>query len=138
MDKPRGAWASLDGVALLVLVLETVATLVIASGYVVYALLDDEMSGLGAALAGVIAVMGAGLGAFTWGYARGKRFALGGVMTWQLMQLSVGVSVFPALPGVAIALILCALVVGIAAMRRLSAYRSALEPSPGSDDARTR
>ncbi len=127
MDKPRRAWASLDGVALVLLVLETVATFAIASGYVVYALLDDEMSSLGGALAAVIAVMGAGLGIFTWGYARNKRFALGGVITWQLMQLSVGVSVFPALPAAGIPLILSAIIVTWAAMRRLSSYRNAAE-----------
>lgn len=127
MDKTPRAWLSLDGVALVLLVLETVATFAVASGYVVYALLDDEMSGLGAALAAVIAVMGAGLGVFTWGYARDKRFALGGVITWQLMQLSVGVSVFPAVPAAAIPLILSAFIVGWAAMRRLSSYRSVAE-----------
>jgi hypothetical protein len=127
MDKPRRTWASLDGAALILLVLETVGTLFVAVGYVVYALLDDEMTSLGAALAVVIAVMGAGLAVFTWGYARDKRFALGGVVTWQLMQLSVGVSVFPALPAVGIPLILSAIVVAWAAMRRLSAYRSATE-----------
>lgn len=127
MDKTPRAWLSLDGIALVLLVLETVATFAVASGYVVYALLDDEMSGLGVALAAVIAVMGAGLGVFTWGYARDKRFALGGVITWQLMQLSVGVSVFPAVPAAAIPLILSAIIVGWAAMRRLSSYRSVAE-----------
>jgi len=127
MDKSRRAWVSLDGIALILLVLETVGTLVVAVGYVVYALLDDEMTSLGAALAAVIAVMGAGLAVFTWGYARHKRFALGGVVTWQLMQVSVGVSVFPALPAVGIPLIVSAIVVAWAAMRRLSAYRAVTE-----------
>ena len=129
MDKPRASRLSLDVIALVLLVIETVAALAISVGYAVYALLDDEMSGLAVALAIVIGVMAVGLAIFTWGFARRKRFALGGVVTWQLMQLSVGVSVFPAVPLVAIALIVTAVLVAWAAMRRLSQERGATSAS---------
>src|SRR5690554_5962070 len=98
MDKPRASWLSLDVIALVLLVIETVAALAISVGYAVYALLDDGMCGLAVARAMVVGVMAVGLALVRWGFARRKHFALGGVVTWQLMQLSVGVSVGPALP----------------------------------------
>lgn len=119
MNKRRAPGASLDVVALCLLALETLATAAIAVGYVIYGLLDDSFTALGWSLAGVAAVMAAGIGIFTWGFARRKRFALGGAVTWQLMQASVGVSLVSALPLVGVVLVVAALVVSWAAVRRL-------------------
>lgn len=134
MHKPRGAYAVLDAIALIVLALETLAVATIAVGYVVYALLERDFSGLGWSLAGVAAVMAVGLGIFTWGFAGNKRFALGGVVTWQLMQASVGVWILGSAAPVAVALIIAAALVTWSAVRRQAALgRAAAAESP--DDA---
>ena len=121
MHKPQPARSVLDVVAIAILGLETALVGVIAVGYVVYALLDSEFSGLGVSLAVVAAIMATGAGFFTWGYARRRRFALGGAMTWQLMQASVGVWLVGTRPVPGVALLLCAVIVAVAVMRRQSA-----------------
>ncbi len=118
MHKPRGAYAVLDAIALVLLALETLAVAVIAVGYAVYALLERDFSGLGWSLAAVAAIMAAGLGIFTWGFAGNKRFALGGVVTWQLMQASVGVWLLGSIPAVGLMLVVAAALAAWSAVRR--------------------
>jgi len=125
MNKRRPVLSRLDRFALILLAAEVTATLAIAVGYVVYGLLDHEFTKFGWMLAAAAALMGAGLAVATWGFARHKRFALGAVVTWQLMQLSVGVSVFSALPIVAVVLIVAAIVIAWAVMRRQNALARA-------------
>ena len=112
----------LDLAALLLMALETAATALVAIGYAIYALVDRQFSGLGVSLAAVAAIMAFGIGAFTWGFATHKRFALGGALTWQLMQASVGVWMVTTRPVVGAALIATAAVVTVAVVRRQSAY----------------
>ncbi len=122
MHKTPRSWAVLDLVALVVLTLETVAASLMAVGYGVYALLGSENPGMAAALGGVMAVFAAGVGVFTWGFARRRRFALSGALAWQLMQASVGVWLLTVWPLVAVALIVAAAVVTAAVVRRLADY----------------
>ncbi len=131
MRKPQGVSGVLDLFALAILVLETVATAFAAVGYGVYALLDSQNPGMAAALGGVMAVFAIGVGAFSWGFARRRRFALGGALAWQLMQASVGVWLLAAWPLVGAALILLAAVVTVAVVRRQAAYgkTGAADPS---------
>ncbi len=122
MHTPRGSSGVVDVVALAILVLETVATAFVAVGYGVYALLDSQNPGMAAALSGVIAVFAIGVGAFSWGFARRRRFALSGALAWQLMQASVGVWLLAAWPVVGAVLILLASVVTVAVVRRQATY----------------
>ncbi len=130
MNTPQRARGLLDLVALMILVLETAATSLAAVGYGVYALLDSEDPGLAAALGGVLAVFAVGVGAFSWGFAKRRRFALSGALAWQLMQASVGVWLFTVWPLVGAVLILCAAVVAVAVVRRQSAYGKDGAPDP--------
>lgn len=107
-----------DAAAFAVLALEALALGVVAVGYVVYALLDDEFSALGWSLAAMAGVLAAGMGAVSIGFLRRRRFALGGALTWQLMQASVGVWVFGQVPWLGLLLIGTALLVGVAVWRR--------------------
>lgn len=122
MHKPQGFFRVLDLIALAILVLETVATAFVAVGYGIYALLDSENPGKAAALGGVMAVFAFGVGAFSRGFARRRRFALSGALAWQLMQASVGVWLITVWPLVGVALILLAAVVAVAVVRRQAAY----------------
>lgn len=122
MQERRKAFAILDLVALVILVVETVATALVAVGYGVYALLDSDNPTMAAALGGVMAVFAIGIGAFTWGFAKRRRFALSGALAWQLMQASVGVWLMTSVPAAGAALIVLALVVAVAAVRRQAAY----------------
>lgn len=122
MHKPQGFFGVLDLIALAILVLETVATAFVAVGYGIYALLDSENPGMAAALGGVMAVFAFGVGAFSWGFARRRRFALSGALAWQLMQASVGVWLITVWPLVGVTLILLAAVVTVAVVRRQAAY----------------
>lgn len=121
MDKSRPDRAVLDLIAVAILGLETALVAVIAVGYVVYALLDRSFSGLGVALAGVAAIMATGVGFFTWGFARRRRFALGGALTWQLMQASVGVWLLGTQPVLGSLLLASAAIVAVAVLRRQAA-----------------
>ncbi len=130
MHKARGFSATLDLIALVILVLETLATAFVAVGYGIYALLDSENPGMAAALGGVMAVFALGVGAFSWGFAKRRRFALSGALAWQLMQASVGVWLITAWPLVGASLILLAAVVTAAVVRRLAAYGSTRPTEP--------
>lgn len=129
MHKTAPERSLLDLAAIAILALETAVVAVIAVGYVVYALLDAEFSGLGVALAVVAAIMAVGAGFFTWGYARRRRFALGGALTWQLMQASVGVWLLGSNPVLGVSLLVAAVVVTVAVMRRQAAL-GASDPLP--------
>lgn len=118
MHKTRSGTAVVDAAALVILVAETALVAVIAVGYAAYALIDRSFSGLGVSLAAVAAILAAGLGMFTRGFAQRRRYALGGAMTWQLMQASVGVWLLGTLPVVGGALIATAVVVAIAVFKR--------------------
>ena len=121
MHKSSTVTTLVDAVALAILVLETALVAVISVGYVAYSLMDRTFTGLGLSIAAVGAILAAGLGIFTRGFAKRRRFALGGAMTWQLMQASVGVWVFGALPVVGVLLIVAAVVVMVAVFRRQAA-----------------
>jgi|GEM_PF-899257 len=121
MHKAKSAAGLLDVSALVILGLETALVAVIAVGYAAYALFERSFSGLGWSLAAVAAILAVGLGLFTRGFAQRRRFALGGAMTWQLMQASVGVWVLGTLPVVGAALIATAAVVGVAVVKRQAA-----------------
>ncbi len=122
MRKPQRVSGVLDLFAVAILVLETVATAFAAVGYGVYALLDSDNPAMAASLGGVMAVFAIGVGAFSWGFARRRRFALSGALAWQLMQASVGVWLFSDWPVVGAVLILLAAVVTVAVVRRQAAY----------------
>jgi hypothetical protein len=130
MHKPRGVAAVIDTTALVVLALETVLVAAISVGYVAYALIERSFSGLGWSLAAVAAILATGMALFTRGFARHQRFALGGALTWQLMQASVGVWVLGTRPALGAALIASAAVVVVAVAKR----QSALGALPGSID----
>lgn len=130
MHKPRALSAVLDLIALAILILETLATAFLAVGYGIYALLDSQDPGMAAALGGVMAVFALGVGAFSWGFAKRRRFALSGALAWQLMQASVGVWLITAWPLVGTALILLAAVVTVAVVRRQAAYGKPGAPEP--------
>lgn len=121
MDKSRGAAPVLDLAAVVILALETALVAVIALGYATYSLVDRSYTGLGLSLALVAAILAAGLGVFTRGYAKRRRYALGGALTWQLMQASVGVWLMGTLPVVGAALIVTAAIVAVAVFRRQAA-----------------
>lgn len=131
MHKPPALSAVLDLIALAILILETLGTAFVAVGYWIYALLDSQDPGMAAALGGVMAVFAVGVGAFSWGFAKRRRFALSGALAWQLMQASVGVWLITAWPLVGTVLILLAAVVTVAVVRRQAAYGKpgAAEPS---------
>jgi hypothetical protein len=121
MNKSTRTAAAIDAVALAILVAETALVVVIALGYVAYALLQSSFTGLGLALATVAAILAAGLGLFTRGFAKRRRFALGGAMTWQLMQASVGVWLLGTFPFFGAMLIAAAVVVAAAVFKRQAA-----------------
>ncbi|NTV39564.1 MAG: hypothetical protein HGA51_06350 [Demequinaceae bacterium] len=121
MHKSKSAAVAVDVLALVILAAETALVAVIALGYAAYALMDRSFSGLGLALAAVAAVLAVGLGLFTRGFARRRRFALGGAMTWQLMQASVGVWLLGTFPVFGALLIAAAVVVAFAVFRRQAA-----------------
>jgi hypothetical protein len=130
MRKPQGKSAVLDVIALAILILETLATAFVAIGYWVYALVYSQDSGMAAALGAVMAVFAFGVGAFSWGFAKRRRFALSGALAWQLMQASVGVWLLSAWPLVGVLLILLAAVVTVAVVRRQAAYGSTRPAEP--------
>jgi len=132
MRKTGGAAAWVDVAALVILAAETALVALISVGYVAYALIERSFSGLGWSLAAVAAILAAGLAAFTRGFAQRRRYALGGAMTWQLMQASVGVWLLGTLPVVGALLIVCAAVVAVAVVRRQSALG---DPAPRDSDA---
>lgn len=117
-EKPTGI---LDVAALVILVAETALVGVIAVGYAVYSLVDRSFTGLGLALAAVAAILAAALALFTRGFAQRRRFALGGAMTWQLMQASVGVWLLGTFAVFGAALIATAVLVAVAVFKRQSA-----------------
>jgi hypothetical protein len=121
MHKSTRTTAVIDAVALAILVAETALVAVIALGYVAYALMDRSFSGLGLSLAAVAAILAAGLGLFTRGFAKRRRFALGGAMTWQLMQASVGVWLLGTFPLFGAMLITTAVIVAAAVFKRQAA-----------------
>lgn len=121
MHKSRSATALVDAAALVILVAETALVAVIALGYVVYSLIDRSFSGLGLSIAAVAAILAAGLGLFTRGFAKRRRFALGGAMTWQLMQASVGVWLLGTFPVPGALLIATAVIVSVAVFKRQAA-----------------
>ena len=121
MHKSARTTAVIDAVALAILVAETALVAVIALGYVAYALMDRSFSGLGLSLAAVAAILAAGLGLFTRGFAKRRRFALGGAMTWQLMQASVGVWLLGTFPFFGAMLIATAVIVAAAVFKRQAA-----------------
>ena len=121
MHKSRGATALVDAVALVILAAETALVAVIALGYVAYSLIDRSFTGLGLSIAAVAAILAVGLGLFTRGFARRRRFALGGAMTWQLMQASVGVWLLGSFPVLGAGLIAAAVVVAVAVFKRQAA-----------------
>ena len=127
MHNSKRADVATDVAALVILSAETCLVAVIAVGYVAYALIDQSFSGLGLSLAAIAAILAAALGLFTRGFAQRKRFALGGAMTWQLMQVSVGVWLLGTRPLVGVPLILTALIVAFAVLKRQSAL-GRLEP----------
>lgn len=121
MDKSTRVTALVDAAALVILAAETALMTVIAVGYAAYALIDRSFSGLGLSLAGVAAILAVGLGLFTRGFSKRRRFALGGAMTWQLMQASVGVWLLGTFPAVGAALIATAIIVAVAVFKRQAA-----------------
>ena len=121
MHKSGNTTALMDAVALAILVAETALVAVIALGYVAYALMDRSFSGLGLSLAAVAAILAVGLGLFTRGFAKRRRFALGGAMTWQLMQASVGVWLLGTFPVFGAMLIATAVIVAAAVFKRQAA-----------------
>lgn len=121
MHKRTSATALVDGAALVILVAETALVAVIAIGYAAYALMDREFSGLGLSLAAVAAILAVGLGLFTRGFAKRQRFALGGAMTWQLMQASVGVWLLGTFPVFGVLLVVTAVIVAAAVFKRQAA-----------------
>ncbi len=121
MKKGTSATGIVDGVALAILAAETALVAVIAIGYAAYALMDRSFSGLGLSLAAVAAILAAGLGLFTRGFAKRRRFALGGAMTWQLMQASVGVWLLGTFPVFGALLIVAAVIVAVAVFKRQAA-----------------
>ena len=127
MHKSTGNTGLLDLLALGLLGAETALVGVIAIGYGAYALIDRSFSGLGLSLACVALVLALGLGLFTRGFAKRRRFALGGAMTWQLMQASVGVWLLGTLPVVAVALIVAAAIVAFAVLKRQAALGRSTE-----------
>ena len=80
-----------------------------------------RFTGLGLSIAAVAAILAVGLGLFTRGFAKRRRFALGGAMTWQLMQASVGVWLLGAFPVVGALLIVAAVIVAVAVFKRQAA-----------------
>ena len=131
MHKTSSVAGFLDVSALVILAVETALVAVISVGYVAYALVERSFSGLGWSLAAVAAILAVGLGAFTRGFAKRRRFALGGAMTWQLMQASVGVWLLGTLSVVGALLIASAVVVAIAVFRRLAALAAPGHEGPG-------
>ncbi len=121
MDKSKRLTALMDVVALVILGAETALVAVIAVGYAVYALIERPFSGLILSLAAVAAILAVGLGLFTRGFAKRRRFALGGAMTWQLMQASVGVWLLGTLPVVGASLIFAAAIVAFVVFKRQAA-----------------
>lgn len=121
MHTPREASAALDVAATVGLILETLVVTLIGVGYVVYALFGGVSSGLAWSLAGIAILMGSALAALTWGWVRRKRFALGGALTWQLMQGCVAVWLMGTQPWWALVLLVVALVTGAAVLRRHAA-----------------
>lgn len=121
MRKGKSVTALVDAVALVILGAETALVSVIALGYAAYALIDRSFSGLGLALAAVAAILAVGLAIFARGFAQRRRFALGGAMTWQLMQASVGVWLLGTLPVFGSLLIAAAVIVAFAVFKRQAA-----------------
>ncbi len=130
MHNGKRATSLTDLVALVVLSAETALVAVIAVGYAAYALIDRSFSGLGLSLAAVAAILAAALGVFTRGFAKHQRFALGGAMTWQLMQVSVGVWLLGTRPLLGVPLVITALIVAFAVLKRQSALGQAAPHDP--------
>lgn len=129
MEKSTHRNTLVDVVALVILAAETALVAVISLGYVSYALIDRSFSGLGLSLAAVAAILAVGLGVFTRGFARHRRFALGGALTWQLMQASVGVWLLGTYPIPGALLIATASAVVVAVVKR-QAGLAPHEPGP--------
>ena len=120
MHNPKKPTGFLDIAAFVILVAETALVGVIAIGYAVYSLVDRSFTGLGLALAAVAAILAVALALFTRGFAQQRRFALGGAMTWQLMQASVGVWLLGTFTVFGAVLIATAVLVAVAVFKRQS------------------
>lgn len=85
-----------------------------------YAVLDQggERFLWGAAV--VSALLTAGMAAVTWGFATRRRFAHGAAFAWQLLQGAAGVWLLGTLTWLGGGLIVAAIVVAVAVMRRVA------------------
>ena len=110
----------IDLLARIALVLEALLMVVVTAGYGLYAVLDEGAGRFYWGAVVVSALLAAGLGAVAWGFATGRRFALGGAFAWQLLQGAAGVWLFGTMPALAVALVIAAIIVAAAVMRRLA------------------
>lgn len=125
MDKPRVVSGPLEATALVLLSLETIVTALLTVGYALYAIEATESTRLYWGVTAVMAMFTAGLAFTSWGWVRRKRFAPSAALTWQLLQLSLGVWVLGANVAVGLVMVTAAAVIVVAAMRRYASLAGA-------------
>jgi hypothetical protein len=110
----------LDRVATALLALETVLMAAVTALYGSYAVLDQggERFLWGATV--VSALLTVGIGVVTWGFWTRRRFSHGAAFAWQLLQGAAGVWLVGTMPWLGAALIVAAIVVAVAVMRRIA------------------
>jgi len=128
VDKPGGAARALDLVARVALVLEALLMAGVATMYGIYAAFDESGERFLWGATVVSAMLAIGVGLVAWGFAKGRRFALGGAFAWQLLQLAIGAWLLGTATGLGVALIVTAVLVMVAVMRRVGAL-----PRPSQD-----
>lgn len=125
MDKKAVRLRPLEVIAGTLLALETLYVAFLATAYGIYAFNEESARRfyLGVCVVGLLLALG--LAIATWGWWGSKRFATSAALTWQLLQLSLGVWVLGASPLAGVALIAGAVVVGLAALKRHAALARA-------------
>lgn len=115
----------LDRIAGAVLLLEALLGVVVTVGYVLYAVLTDvgDLYYWGAAI--VAGIMTAGIGLVVRGWLRRRRFANGAAFATQLLYGAAGVWFLGANLLIAVPLIAGAVIVAVAAMKRISSVARA-------------
>lgn len=129
MNKNASRARPLDAVAAVLLVLETLYVAFLATAYGLYAVQEVSSRRLYTGVAVVGALLAIGVAAVTWGWVRRRRFATSAALSWQLLQLSLGVWVLGASPLAGLVMIGAAIVVAVAALKRHAALARAASES---------
>lgn len=120
VNKALKRMSVLDTVATVCLAAEVVTLIVLTVSYSTYAINTDGAQRFLWGAAAVCLLFALGLAFVTWGFYKGRRFALGAAFAWQLLQVAAVSWLLGSAPWIAGALLVMAVVVAAAVMKRVA------------------